>query len=369
MVTGKAKSKDIIYVSSIPWDFSWHRQQEMMAYMAAHGFRILFIEPCNKKHPFQKEFKQECSNIWRLRPYGFPYERCSRLINRMNAVIARAEIEKARCQLQFGKPIIWLDRVHGFDFAYYQKDHFVIYDLVDEILAFGRFRNSRMLLKLENRVLNRADILLSSSQTLMNRKIAQSGRIGKSLFLPNGVNCKRFESVEQKERKQDGDLTIGFIGEISKRRLNYELIKEIAAKRRRWRLEFVGPGNTADKEELNSAAPNIHVHEPVSGKEIPAVIETFDVGMIPYQTHKEDMDYIFPRKACEYLAAGKPVVSTPLKEISCLEPYVSEAADTNQFIEKVENAVSNSSITAEDRRIFSKKYDWDTLMKGLLEIL
>lgn len=191
-------SKDIIYVSSIPWDFSWHRQQEMMMYMSEHGFKILFVEPCDKKHPFQRFFKQECENVWRLRPCGFPYERCSRLINIINGKMARTEIEKAARQLKFEKPILWLDRVHGFDFEYFQKNSFVVYDLVDEILAFGRVRNDRMLLELENQVLKRADILLSSSQTLMERKIKQSGREGKSLFLPNGVDCSRF-SIETGE--------------------------------------------------------------------------------------------------------------------------------------------------------------------------
>ena len=182
-------SKEIIYISSISWDFSWHRQQEMMMYMSEHGFKILFVEPCDKKHPFQRFFKQECENVWRLRPCGFPYERCSRLINIINGKMARTEIEEAARQLKFEKPILWLDRVHGFDFEYFQKNSFVVYDLVDEILAFGRVRNDRMLLELENQVLKRADILLSSSQTLMERKIKQSSREGKSLFLPNGVDC------------------------------------------------------------------------------------------------------------------------------------------------------------------------------------
>lgn len=69
-------SKDLIYVSSIPWDFSWHRQQEMMSYLAEHGFRVLFVEPCSKKHPFQKLLRQVKENVWRLRPCGLPYERC-----------------------------------------------------------------------------------------------------------------------------------------------------------------------------------------------------------------------------------------------------------------------------------------------------
>lgn len=360
-------SKEIIYISSISWDFSWHRQQEMMMYMSEHGFKILFVEPCDKKHPFQRFFKQECENVWRLRPCGFPYERCSRLINIINGKMARTEIEEAARQLKFEKPILWLDRVHGFDFKYFQKNSFVVYDLVDEILAFGRVRNDRMLLELENQVLKRADILLSSSQTLMERKIKQSSREGKSLFLPNGVDCSRFSIETGKVTQQNP--TIGFIGHISKRSINYNLVQSVAAARPDWTLLFVGPGTEEDKNALKEGYPNIVIQDPVSGTEVPRVIREFDIGMIPYNTEKEDMDYVFPRKACEYLAAGKPVISTPLKEVECLRPYVQVATDAEGFIRKAEEVTDENEIATEARRTFAKKYDWDFLMKGLVAIL
>lgn len=360
-------SKEIIYISSISWDFSWHRQQEMMMYMSEHGFKILFVEPCDKKHPFQSFFKQECENVWRLRPCGFPYERCSRLINIINGKMARTEIEEAARQLKFEKPILWLDRVHGFDFEYFQKNSFVVYDLVDEILAFGRVRNDRMLLELENQVLKRADILLSSSQTLMERKIKQSGREGKSLFLPNGVDCSRF-SIEMGKVTQQNP-TIGFIGHISKRSINYNLVQSVAAARPDWTLLFVGPGTEEDKNALKEGYPNIVIQDPVSGTEVPRVIRDFDIGMIPYNTEKADMDYVFPRKACEYLAAGKPVISTPLKEVECLRPYVQVATDAEGFIRKAEEVTDENEIATEARRTFAKKYDWNFLMKGLVAIL
>ena len=357
-------SKDIIYVSSIPWDFSWHRQQEMMMYMSEHGFKILFVEPCDKKHPFQRFFKQECENVWRLRPCGFPYERCSRLINIINGKMARTEIEKAARQLKFEKPILWLDRVHGFDFEYFQKNSFVVYDLVDEILAFGRVRNDRMLLELENQVLKRADILLSSSQTLMERKIKQSGREGKSLFLPNGVDCSRFSIETGKVTQQNP--TIGFIGHISKRSINYNLVQSVAVARPDWTLLFVGPGTEEDKNTLKEGYPNIVIQDPVSGTEVPRVIRDFDIGMIPYNTEKADMDYVFPRKACEYLASGKPVIRTGLREIAVLEPYVSIADDADSFVDQVER-ILRTNITAEQRRKFCTQFDWNCLMKNMTD--
>lgn len=363
-------SKDIIYVSSIPWDFSWHRQQEMMDYMANQGFRVLFIEPCDKKHPFSHYLKHEKKNVWRLRPRGIPFERCLYSVHHINAYISRKELKKAVTVLRFEKPLIWLDRVHGFDFEYFQKSSFVIYDLIDEILAFGRIRNDKMLIALENRVLKRADILLSSSKTLMERKIAQSSRTGKSIFLPNGVDCARFMSTAEKSPVDlAGQLTLGFVGGISPRSLNYRLVRSAAKARPQWKFLFVGPGTEEDKEEMKHGIGNIEVRDAVSGAEIPNIIQEFDIGIIPYNVEKEDMDYVFPRKACEYLAAGKPVVSTPLKEIERLAPYVQVAADAERFVQKVEEAFDQDGLTAEARRMFARKYDWDFLMRGLVTLL
>lgn len=358
--------KDIVYISSISWDFSWHRQQEMMNYLSNIGYRILFVEPCNKKHPFQKYLILQKKNIWRLRPQGLPYERCLRGINILNGSISKGEIIKAVQQLGFTDPIFWLDRVHGVDFRYFQQKYFTVYDLVDEILSFGRFRNEKMLINIENCVLQNADLLISSSQTLLDRKLYQSSRHGKSLFLPNGVDCDRFNKVQLKTKSEK--LTLGFVGDISKRRLNYTLIAGIAKRKPEWSLKFVGPGTIESKTELAALADNIVVSNAVSGEEIPQVIGGFDIGIIPYNVEKKDMDYVFPRKACEYLAAGKPVISTPLNEVKILEPYVQIARDADEFIEKIEIELEGD-ISSFQRRSFAQRFDWHCLMKNLVKEL
>lgn len=357
---------NIIYISSISWNFSWHRQQEMMDYLAKHNFRVLFVEPCDKKHPFSHFLKQEKVNIWRLRPRGLPYERCLSSINKLNSLISRKEIIAAANLLGFQETIVWLDRVHGFDYDYFKANSFTIYDLVDEILSFGRVRNKRMLISIENKVLQEADLLLSSSQTLMERKIRQSKRKERSLFLPNGVNCDRFKDVASYTHNRQ--VTLGFVGHISKRRINFALVKQIALLRSEWKIEFIGPGAESDKIELEKLASNIEVKEPVDGDEIPKVIGRFDVGVIPYNIEKADMDYVFPRKALEYLAAGKSVVSTPLKEVERLCPYVLVANNPVDFVEKVEQALK-TDISPLQKRKFAQKYDWEVLMGELVNDL
>ena len=79
------------------------------------------------------------------------------------------------------------------------------------------------------------------------------------------------------------------------------------------------------------------------------------------------MDYIFPRKACEYLAAGKPVVSTALPEIRELRPYVRIADDADEFEKKIEESFKDAD--TEDKKRFAKNFDWNVLMQELIEEL
>lgn len=332
----------------------------MMSKLAERGAQILFVQPNKKKPKFHSELTRQSENIWVLTCRGVPYERCLRTVNKFNSKLTREDIVKAAEEIGFNDPIIWLDRVHGFDYQYFSQFG-TVYDLVDEILAFGRFRNSKMLIELENNVLKKVDLLISSSQTLLKRKVEQSGRKGESVFIPNGVDTDRFQAVESKEK---GNV-IGFVGQISDRSINMQLIQEVAQNHPEWKFVFTGPGTQESKKNLCKDFPNIIVNDPVSGAEIPKVIESYDICMIPYLHTKEDMDYVFPRKACEYLAAGKPVVSTDLKEVRYLEPMVLIADSPKEFEKAIEKAFSDNR--TEEKKIFSKQFDWEILIPQLLE--
>lgn len=350
----------IIYISSIDWDFSWHRQQEMMSKLADRGVQILFVQPNKKDVTLHSKLRKAEDNIWILTCRGIPYERCLRSVNALNAKLSRADILQAMEAINFDYPVVWLDRVHGFDFEYFCQFK-TIYDLVDEILAFGRVRNSKMLISLENNVLKKADLLVSSSQTLLQRKIQQSGRKGESIFIPNGVDAARFQQIPLKEKEN----IIGFVGQISDRSIDIALIREIAQNHPEWKFVFTGPGTQECKARICKGLPNIIMNEPVTGDDVPNVIAGYDVCIIPYLHAEQSMDYVFPRKACEYLAAGKPVVSTNLNEIKYLSPMVTIAEDPQTFAEAIEKAFADDRHM--EKREFAKQYDWNVLMPQLLQ--
>lgn len=355
---------DIIFTSSIKWDYSWHRQQELMTKMAERGWRVLFVEPVVKEELAGHGLRQVAENIWTIAPPGLPYERCFGAVSRMNGKRAAEVVGRAAFSLGFGAYIAWFDRIHGCDAGAMMQGHFAVYDLIDEILAFGRIRNDRMLISLENKVLRGCDLLIASSRTLLERKLAQSGREGDSIFLPNGVDTARFRDV--KRRGGDGRPCLGFTGDISSRRLDYELIREAAALRPDWRFVFCGPGTDSDRAALG--ADNIETPDPVPGDRVPEIIAGFDIGIMPYRSVSWKTDYIFPRKMCEYLAAGIPAVATPMKELDVFGEYVSQVTTAGELIREAERLLKMPP-PPDELRSFAGRYDWDVLLEDLIKKL
>lgn len=349
-------SRVIVYFSSINWNFSWHRQQEMATFLAQEGYTILFVEPQKKNNWFGERIKKLGDNIYILTPAGLPFERIFTTVNYLNGILTRFCLTRYLSALRL-KPIIWFDRVHGCAQSFFLENYECVYDLIDDLFAFGRYKNKKMLKNIENNVLRKCKLLLSSSQSLLTRKQNQSSIGTKGMFVPNGVDFARF--MYSRSKGEGTTIRVGFIGHISRRRLNYALIKEVAAFRSDWDFIFIGPGDTKDKVALSG--DNIKVYDSISGDDIPSVISSFTVGIIPYECKEWSMSYVFPRKALEYLSAGIPVISTPMKEIVGLSPYIKCAETASDFAEAIESSIGRYSKA--EIQSFASAYDWKFLLE------
>jgi UDP-galactopyranose mutase len=100
-------------------------------------------------------------------------------------------------------------------------------------------------------------------------------------------------------------------------RLDCELLQHIAAKHREWHFVLVGPVVKIRQEDL-PVAQNLHYLGQKEYDELPAYVGNWDVTMLPFARNASTR-FISPTKTPEYLAAGKPVVSTPIVDV--VDPY------------------------------------------------
>jgi glycosyltransferase involved in cell wall biosynthesis len=142
---------------------------------------------------------------------------------------------------------------------------------------------------------------------------------------------------------------IVFVGAIQAHSVDVPLVAELAAERPGWSFAFVGPVGTGDPGtdiSAMTAMPNVHLLGPRRYEELPAVLRGADAAMLPYLTGGF-MRSVFPMKTYEYLASGRPVVTTPLPALSELAD-VARAATGADFADRLDEVMAAD--TPEERR-------------------
>jgi UDP-galactopyranose mutase len=189
---------------------------------------------------------------------------------------------------------------------------------------------------------------------------------------PSGVDVYHFRKargVKGDYREQEGMARprLGFAGVIDER-MNLDLIGEVARRRPEWQLVMIGPTAKIAPESLPRAA-NIHWLGMRDYKDLPHYFAGWDVAMMPFALN-DSTRFISPTKTPEFLVAGLPVVSTPIRDV--VRPYgelglVRIADTTEQFIDAVDCAlaVGMSMKWRERADEYLKTLSWDSVWNGM----
>jgi len=164
---------------------------------------------------------------------------------------------------------------------------------------------------------------------------------------------------------------LGYLGNLAAYKIDLELIHEVARRRPQWSLVLVGPANRGDvRPEVTAAASpaNVHWLGEVPHAAAPAVIDRFDVALLPSARHAV-MQASFPLKFFEYLLRGKPVVARPLPALDPFREWVDLADDADGFVEAIGKRLAGEG-TEEParRRAFAAGYGWTERMARLRDL-
>jgi glycosyltransferase involved in cell wall biosynthesis len=335
MLTGH----DIIIISSIEWDFLWQPHQEIASLFAEAGNRVLYIENTGIRSPGLRDarrvalrlgrwlgaarsrgLRQVAANIHVLSPLVLPPfgSRASRLANRH---ILSRRVARAARRLGMREPILW---------TYLPTDTAV--DLIERLRAprslvvyycvadFAQLTpRASQLRRSEEALVRSSDLVFTNCSQLADH----CRRWNDDLHVfPPGVNLKAFPvdcdgRVEGLVGGGAPSLTelprplIGYVGGLH-RFVDYGLLAEMARARPHWSWVFVGPVTSAigDLGEL----ANVHLLGQRPHGELAGYIRGFDVCIVPYLVNAATATVV-PVKVGEYLAMGKPVVSTTLPTV------------------------------------------------------
>ncbi len=224
-------------------------------------------------------------------------------------------------------------------------DHpFIYYDYLDEITTFAG--DSSQLKKDHSYLLQAARLVTATARSLLED--AQETRPD-TLYVPNGVDFAHFDISSKPEDisvPEDmasfikaGKPVIGYYGALANW-FDYELLASVAVARKDLNFVLIGSNHDGSLERSGILGQaNISYLGPKPYRELPAYLAWFDVAILPFKLNKVTHS-TSPIKLFEYFAGGKPVVSTPLKEV--LEyPIVFIGMDSQSFCQKLDEALSN----------------------------
>lgn len=334
----------LIVFSHLRWNFVYQRPQHLLSRLARH-YRIVFMEePVPGGHDFLERLTP-APGIEVLRPHvassvpGFHDD---------HLPVLQSQLADFLRERGIGDYLLWFYTPMALPLASGLLPRAIIYDCMDELSAF--MHAPRQLIQRENALYQQADLVLTGGPSLYRSKRERHGNVH---CFCSSVDAAHFASAAQSELPDHpaqaalAHPRLGYCGVIDER-IDLELIAAMADVHPEWQIVMVGPVVKIGLEQLPRRS-NIHWLGQQSYSDLPRFIAGWDVCLLPFALNKATR-FISPTKTLEYMAAGRPSVSTRIRDVA--EPYghVVMIADTAlEFIQACQALLAESPVQRASR--------------------
>jgi UDP-galactopyranose mutase len=355
-----AHTLDLICISHLRWDFVYQRPQHLMS-RAAKTRRVFFVEEPSfeGKETARLEIRRDESGVLVVTPFlpsgldeAATHERFSQLLEQL---LEYHTIEAYTLWVYTPMPMPALLTLSA-----HHKPQLVVYDCMDELANF-RFAPPALRQR-EATLFAWADVVFTGGYSLYEAKSKQHANVHP---FPSSVDVDHFAKATMRPQ-EPADLEniphprVGYIGVIDER-MDVELLGQVAALRPDLHFVMIGPVVKISDEELPKG-DNVYYLGQKHYKELPTYLAHIDVAMMPFAIN-DSTRFISPTKTPEYLAAGKPVISTPIHDV--VQPYgekelVVIAKDANEFVAGLEHLLTDDQTQRRSRAdAFVNRLSWN----------
>jgi len=301
-------------------------------------------------------------NLYTLTPLAapLPHRRWARSLNRM---LVACQIRRVLGEIRTGPLQVWS---FAPDVAYllgaFDAEK-IVYYCVDDFASFDGY-NSDQVLRDERELCRRASLVVTTSEALQQAKRRLNPN---TILVTHGVDYRHFARALSGGLSGPDDLAgiahpiLGFFGLI-REWVDLHLVAEVARRRPDWNFVFLGES----RRDLGPyrRLPNMHFLGPKRYEDLPAYCKCFDAGMIPFKIN-DLTRAVNPIKLREYLAAGLPVVSTPLPEVRRYGGLVHVGATPVEFETAIESALGGDAGSARRRSLAMESDTWEQKLREI----
>lgn len=307
--SGPGRRPQLLCLSHLRWGFVWQRPQHLLCRAAAHYDVFYFEEPFHS-HEVTEPFlhRVESDGVTVLVPHlpaGYDRAQTDDVLRDMLDLFLEENVTHL--------DVLWYYTPRALAFSRHIAADLRLYDCMDQLSAFKGADPA--LAREEDELFTCVDLVTCGGRMLFEEKRARHPNV--HLF-PSSIEYDHFARARPlaKARDRNGAPVLGFFGVIDER-LDLELVDALAALRPQWRIVMIGPVAKISSESLPRRR-NIEWRGPAAYQDLPNLLAQWDVGIMPFAIN-EATRFISPTKTPEFLAAGLPVISTPISDV--ILPY------------------------------------------------
>jgi glycosyltransferase involved in cell wall biosynthesis len=373
---GRLRGRSVVCIGTADWTSQlWTNQQHLMSRLAREN-RVVFTESQGLRRPTLagRDVRRiarrlltglrpprQLDGVWVVSPLVLPAHR-SRRVRRLNVTVLRSLVRRAMRRGGVRDPILWAYNPHAHALAGSLGESLVVYHCVDDVAAQEGV-DAASFAQAEAELARRSHLVIVSAPPLVEHMRRQGAR--RVVLMTNVADVEHFRPARDLEEPaalaEVPRPRLVFAGAVAAKKLDVELLLELSRRRRDWSLVMVGPVGEGDpRGDLGplAEAPNVHLAGEQPFAELPAWLGAADVGLIPYALNPYTAA-VFPMKVYEYLAAGLPVVSTPLPSLTAVEG-IELAAGPVAFEQAVERALGDDTdATRARRQALAEAHSWE----------
>ena len=355
-----SSTRPIICFSHLRWDFVFQRPQHIMSRLATFHRVFFFEEPKFEDVPspmLRRTVSDGVTVLTPIIPLQLHGRDVSRILGRLVSAIVRTQ------KLQ--DAIAWYYTPMALRFTSQLEPAVTVYDCMDELSAFAGAPSE--IGSCEAELFRRADIVFTGGRALYEAKANRHDNVH---CFRSGVDAQHFAPKNHADPLDQRALSrprLGFYGVLDER-FDAALVERVAQARPEWNIVLVGPVVKIEAESL-PRSQNITYLPQKTYAELPAYLSNWDIAILPFARNAATR-FISPTKTLEYLAAEKPVISTPIADV--VEPYgrrgiVQIASTAEEFVMAGEQLLASAphTATAAARNIV-KENSWDHIVQTMM---
>ena len=345
-------NKKIVFLTKTNWDYYLHPYRTLYAKELANiGNDVFWInEPTKNPLKFLLSlFHEPRSKVRIFTPFLLTPTLLH--LNWINSAILSLQLFWICGSLNSYKTILWSVYCSHYNFIKRYPESFKIYwpgDLFD--------------IQKERDIIKTYDLVMPLSEDSIGEM--NEFYSGKTFLSTTGCDWELFNSELTKNKAKEHSTktkqkTIGYVGNISTFRLDFELISELLCKCKDFDFVFAGPIETDPETETwikkIKAFSNSKFIGEIPYQNVPNFIRSFDVGIIPYQLNTFNLG-TNPNKFFEYSAMGVPCISTDIPSLRKFLPQISIGHTSNEWANLIEKAFETSGADRKELRVLAKFY-------------